>query len=317
MNGDGHVQQTALQQYLTNNPSYQLGSLIEGVVVGVHYPDDATNQSKVCVEYDVDPTSVFGMTRLYRVPRGDISGGIDDRDDSILRAADATVGSGAFKPDTTPSGGAQEAATPRYQTTGDRVLVGFINNNVYRPVILGVLTHLYARNSSGQPLKDVKGNVIAGKDKRKRVRRTRHRGTEMVMDEQGNVTVNFAKTPDQNGRDTNDQKALRLNIGDFEIRIDNSSSPTTCEFKVKDGNTILKFTKDGFEVGATGLEPMVLGNKLETLLNAVLDDLSSHQHIGNLGAPTPRVDGGAGATSLKAQVAPTKSDWAKVTKAKP
>lgn len=309
-----HVSQTALRT------SFETGvaapSLVEGVVVGIHYPDDTTNRSQVEVEYDVDVTSVVGMGRLRNVPRGDVAAGIDDGDDNILRVANEEASGGQWVPDGDSK--RRRPPTPRYQSSGDRVLVGFVNGNAYRPVILGVMAHFTSRMQvKKQPLKDVTGKTLAGASEKKRIRRTRHRGTEMVMDDSGNVTVNFAKTPDANGRETNDKKKLTLNIGDFEIRIDNSSSPTTCEFKAKGGGPILKFTKDGFEVGASGLEPMVLGETLKNLLDSILTDLATHMHVGNLGAPTPRVDGGAGAQALKAQTPTIKSDWAKVTKAKP
>lgn len=287
-------------------------ALIEGVVVGAHYPDDEKNRSKREMEYDVDVTSVFGMGRLRNVPRGDLGMGADDGDEHILRVANEEISGGQWVPDGDRK--SKRKPTSRHQSTGDRVLVGFVNGNPDRPVIIGVLTHVNTRvHGSGLPLKDVTGKNLP----KKPIRRTRWRGTEMVLDEKGNVVVNFAKTPDANGRDTDDKKKLTLNIGDFEIRIDNSTSPTTCEFKVKGGNTILKFTKDGFEVGASGLEPMVLGETLKNLLDSILTDLATHMHVGNLGAPTPRVDGGAGAQALKAQTPTIKSDWAKVTKVKP
>jgi hypothetical protein len=306
--GTGHVPQTALRRSLSVNENYQATALIEGVVVAVHYPEDTTNTSKVQVEYDVDPTSVFGMGRLRNVPRVDVLSGLDDGDDNILRVAAETWDGASFVPDGGSGQGSAEEPTARYETSGDRVLIGFVNGNAHRPVILGVLTHFFTRRT----LDDVTGKALPREGKL--FRRHRHRGTELVLDDKGNVTVNFGKTPDALGKDTDDKKTFTMNIGDFEIRIDNSASPTTCEFKKKGGAAIVSFTKDGFEVGPSG-ESMVLGDTLEKLLNDFMEAYNMHQHTGNFGAPTPLIPDKV--TALKSQVSGIKSDWAKVSKAKP
>ena len=304
----GYVAQSALQNPRDRTGSTSFTALIEAVVVFIHYPDDSTNRSKVEVEYDLDVTSMFGLGRLRNVPRVDIAAGVDDGDDNILRCADAAVGSGTFVADGDSK--SRNKPTPRYETTGDRVLVGFVNGNPNRPVIVGVLTHFNSRlHKKGEPLKDVKGKALPKGNKL--IRRTRHRGTEMVLDDKGNVVVNFAKLPDIDGNETKDEKKLTINIGEFEIRIDNTSSPTTCEFKVKDGGTMLKFSKDGFEVGPSG-QPMVLGTKLTDLLKKILKNYNAHQHTGNFGAPTPLIP-----DELVSEQVDIISDWAKVSKAKP
>lgn len=310
---NGHVAQAALAKPFKIPSATMYGALVEGVVVNVHYPDDASNRSKVEMEYDVDVTSVYGLGRFRNLPRVDVAAGVDDADDNVLRAADGTVGDGEWVPDGDSK--SKKKPTPRYQSSGDRVLVGFINNNPNRGVIVGVLTHFASRvHTSGQPLKDMNGDTIAGGSKRERIRRTRHRGTEMVIDDKGNVKVIFGKTPNQKGKDTDDKKKLTITIGDLQVVIDNSSSPTKVDFKLKDGNSIASMTKDEFKLGAAD-EPMVLGNKLASLLTDFINAYNVHQHTGNSGAPTPMIPDAM--ISKAAEVPNTLSDWAKLSKAKP
>lgn len=313
---NGHVSQTALDRHITNNENYSFNTLIEGVVVGIHYPSEDENRGKNEVEYDVDPTSVFGMGRIRNVTRADIAAGLDDGEDNILRCADGAVGTAQWQSDTDPpqkGGIAGKKPTPRYNSNGDRVVVGFINGNAYRPVILGVRRHFYTRmHPVGEPLKDINGKALSQAGAL--LRRTRHRGTEMVIDEKGSVTVTFGKTPDNAGKDTDDKKTLTLNLGKLTLLIDNANDPTTFEVKIKDGASILKLNKDSFNVGHDG-ESMVLGEKLESLLNNFLTAYSTHTHTGNLGAPTtPPV---VPVSDIQSSVPNIKSTWAKVSGSKP
>lgn len=249
---------------------------VEGVVVGIHYRDDKTNRSKKEIEYDVDVTSMFNLGRLFNVPRTDVMAGIDDGDDNVLRRANTTVGNDQWVAD--GGRGQRTKPTPRYASDGDRVIVQFINGNPHRPVITGVLTHF----SSRRKFEKLDGTALP-KDG-SLIRRKRHRGTEMVMDEKGNVEVVFGKTPDEKGKDTDDKKKLTIIIGDFTVEIDNSVSPTVMHIKGPDGD-VFKLTKDGLELGVSPSDHMALADKCKTefdkvytALSGVISKHNSHVH---------------------------------------
>jgi len=265
------------QASVTRNDNFEMPYRLEGVVVGIHYPTDSTSVSKSDIEYDVDITSATNLGRLYNVPRVDQSGGLDDGDDTVLRVAKTTVGSAPFEAESTPG----KPRTPLAETDGDRVLVSFINGSIQRPVIDGVVRH----RSSRRQFKDAEGKELP-KDG-KLFRRTTHRGTETVLDDNGNVIITLGKTPDIKGNPTNEDKFVRINVGDFIITIDNQTSPTTVSFRVKDGGTVLSFTPDTFDIGGPSAQPMALGPKVTAFIDEILTKLISHTHIGNLGAPTP------------------------------
>lgn len=234
--------QTALHQSVTDNENFNLNTLVEGIVVNLRYPNslDPQKRSKSTfeIEYDVDVTSIFGMGRLYHVPRGDVTAGVDDGDDNILRVADAAINQTNFIAD----GGPGTPPTPRYKTTGDRVLVGFINGNAHRAVIIAVLTHPGVR----RPWQDMAGQALPVDGTR--IRRARHRGTETLFDASGNVTVNFGPTPNINGSPTNANKVAKLILGDFTVTIDNTVTPTAITFATS-GGAVLKLTSSDFTVG--------------------------------------------------------------------
>lgn len=273
----GDVTQGALRQ--SPPVGTVIDRLIEGVVVFAHYPDDSTNQSKVTMEYDVDPTSVYGMNRLRNVARGDVAAGIDDGEDNVLRVAVGTANGQTVVLD----GGQNGRPTPRYETDGDRVIVGFINGSVSRPIILGVLPHFYPRmRERGKPLKDVRGQPLP---KGALFRRMRHRGTELVLDQKGNVTLVLGKTPDRNGKDTDDKKTLTLVLGDFTAVIDNTTSPTTVKVTGPNG-AVFKLTKDGLEIGVSPTDYVALASLVKqeiTALRGTVDALvtkfNTHGHV--------------------------------------
>lgn len=313
-NGGVDVGQSSLANAEAAATDLLFPALIEGVIVQVHYPEDASNKSKFEVEYDVDPTSL-DYPRIRNVPRGDLFGGIDDGDDAILRVASSpnADGTSEFVKDTSPG----SSPTPRYESTGDRVLVGFVNSSYSRPVIVGVLTHKRTRKG----LKDVSGKDLPRGQKL--FRRTRHRGTELVLDENGNASLTFAKVPGPNGRDTSSKKTLTIVIGDFKVVIDNSSSPTTMTIQNPNGDALFKVTKDAFEVGTSGLESMVMGDALTTFLNHVKTAVNTHTHTpGALVSPSGAVTGNTGPpmsipTPPLNDTVDVKSTWAKVSKSKP
>lgn len=95
-----------------------------------------------------------------------------------------------------------------------------------------------------------------------------------------------------------DGKALAtMKIGDFDVTIDNSESPTTATFKTDDGN-VFKLTKDGLELGVNPSDKMALASlvkneiqKVRDTLNGLVTTFNAHQHPvtsapGTSGPPT-------------------------------
>jgi len=216
------VQQSCLQGTdIRGNPDrypiFNYNVVIEGVVVGIHYPGDPQNRSGKEIEYDVDPTSCL-MRRLSNVIRADGGSGVDEADDTVLRAAKNSVQQGqAVNMD--GSAGPPVGYTPRLSMDGDKVLVTFVNANVQRPVIIGVLKH--PLNKVG--FTDVRGEkLLTGADL---VRRVRHRGTEFVVDADGNMSVDFGPHPDPQSQ-VGEKKKLTIHLGSMDLVFDNTGTST-------------------------------------------------------------------------------------------
>ncbi len=93
-----------------------------------------------------------------------------------------------------------------------------------------------------------------------------------------------------------DKQKLTIKIGDFEVIIDNSSSPTTAHFKTDDGD-VFKLTKDGLELGVEPDDFVALSTptnddlaELHDKLDALVTKFNAHKHqvsgIATAGGPT-------------------------------
>lgn len=220
-----------------NSPTFRVYAPVEGVVVGIHYPSDKTNLSKREIEYDVDPTSVPGMGRIHNAPRGQMSSGYEDGDQSPLRAASLCVSGGSFNKD-----GGSERPTPRYATDGDRVLVLFVNGNVHRPIIVAVLAH-----AAATPHVDARGKDLP-KDS-KLFRYWRHKGTDCLVNERGDVLVDLAEHPDEDGG-IKDKKKLEVKFGGFTLTLDATGDKP--EMRVESGTVHLLLSEKTFNVKVSG-----------------------------------------------------------------
>jgi hypothetical protein len=126
---------------------------------------------------------------------------------------------------------------------GDRVLLIFVNGNINRPVNIGVLKH----PKSKVDVKDVRGKTLLDGDKL--IERSRHRGTEVVHDEKGNVRVDFGPDP----KSKKEEKTGTLHIGDLDVVVDSTKSPTEVRIANKDGGEmIITVTKNDFKVKVPG-----------------------------------------------------------------
>lgn len=91
---------------------------------------------------------------------------------------------------------------------------------------------------------------------------------------------------DLNVRWAFDGKSLMtVKIGDFEVTIDNSASPTVAHFKTDSGD-VFKLTKDGLELGVSPSDMMALASlvkseisKLRDTVNSNASTFNSHDHI--------------------------------------
>jgi hypothetical protein len=114
-------------------PAYGLHFAVEGVVVGVHFPQDSTNISKTEMEYDVElsATLLRGYGRLSNVPSAVGIHGIDADQEYILKPAALVIPSGVLD---------LNAHGPCQDTDGDRVIVQFLNGQFNNPVITNLLS---------------------------------------------------------------------------------------------------------------------------------------------------------------------------------
>ena len=122
---------------------YAAGIVVEGIVVAVYRPGDRPgredfdeNQS-VSVSVDVLVTEPRLKTVLRDVPILRQSAGVDNHEAWEPQPATRVISSSAtFVFDGAGSGNADP-----HDTDGDRVLVGFVGNDLNRPVVLGQLDH--------------------------------------------------------------------------------------------------------------------------------------------------------------------------------
>lgn len=231
------MSQAALDAFASaKSESCNFPLLVDGVVVAVHYPDDADkHRCGFQIMYDVEPVSTPGLPVIPNAIFLRMSSGYQDGDEMVLRAASKNIDGSKLESDNNTG-----KHSNLLGTDGDRVIVGFLNGNFNCPVILGVLPHAL----SELELKDSYGNDFP---RDKLIRRTSHRGTEVYANERGDVTVNFADHPEDKG--VADKKQLKVHVGDLDVIVDNKESPSTVQIANKDGGSLLlKLDKDHLEV---------------------------------------------------------------------
>lgn len=110
-------------------------SMLEGQVVKVHFIDDATNQSKKYVEYNVVARDAKGGTVTYQNCRyvQDISG-YNDFSETILEPNDAALQ------------GKLDSANFASNMNGAMVILAFLDKSFSKPIIIGGFPH---RKNSG------------------------------------------------------------------------------------------------------------------------------------------------------------------------
>jgi hypothetical protein len=73
---------------------------------------------------------------------------------------------------------------------------------------------------------------------------------------------------------------VTLKIGDFEVIIDNTSSPTSASFKTEDGD-VWKLTKEGLELGLDHDDKMALAQKTKDEIEALRDAVNTLKNTFN------------------------------------
>lgn len=104
--------------------------LLEGQITKIHYTDDATNQSKLYVEYDVLARDANGGTVTYRNCRNgrDVSG-FNDFEEQVLEANEVALA------------GKLESGNIAKNMNGTMVVLAFFDKSVDKPVIIGGFPH--------------------------------------------------------------------------------------------------------------------------------------------------------------------------------
>ena len=84
---------------------------------------------------------------------------------------------------------------------------------------------------------------------------------------------------------------------DIRLQSQNSGASLT----IRPSGDIVINTDGNIKIGSKdATEPVVLGERLKSVLETLIDQIVSHTHIGNMGAPTSPPVNAAGFTSLKA-----------------
>lgn len=155
------------------SPHFSLVGIREMLVIDTRYVDDtdpqslaSSNQTRSVVEYSCRDLMTGEV--IHGVRRLTTRGGIDAGDEEVLHHANNLL------PDAKQSPAFSKASAAR-DVDGDRVLVGFIEGSLHRGVILGSLHHpkaaYGAKRSDGER------------------RYTLHKGTSIVIDKEGNYTI--------------------------------------------------------------------------------------------------------------------------------
>lgn len=139
-------------------------SLCMATVLLARYPDEPLNPRPNEVTYDI----VFHNTRKRRnhVSMMNLKSGVTDGDENVLHPSFLDFA----------SSNAFSLVSGNLDTLlGDRVVVGFMNGDSVRPVILGCLTSKF---------NTYKGSITKGER-----RFMQHKGTTVEIDQLGNVTI--------------------------------------------------------------------------------------------------------------------------------
>jgi uncharacterized protein involved in type VI secretion and phage assembly len=189
---------------------------------------------------------------------------------------------------------------------GDLVLVTFVGGNLNAPIIIGRLYNdedrppinqeqeflLQHNLAEGGSLKiDAEGvitltskneeNVITVKDEE--ITAAREKASVTVKDEEIVTATDKASITVKGGDVTLKNEQCQVVLSGSNITIDNGS----CKITIAGGGITLDAGSSGVEVTSQGL--IQIGAREKNLANAVADNddiiLSTHTHLGNLGAP--------------------------------
>jgi len=156
----------------TREDVYRKGSeLMLGQIERVYFTDDVESKSKQFIEYDVSVRDATGGQHTIKNARKlELLGGSNDFDETILEPSEFS-----FE-------GKLDESTLFRNKNGTLVIVGFYNNSLEKPVIIGSLTHL---------------SRIGG-TKAEGIRKTgEYRGFQWTINKEGELeaTFNGAKFP--------------------------------------------------------------------------------------------------------------------------
>lgn len=162
------------------------GYITRAVVLKTYYTDDPSwdvnrgvaADSVKCLACDVRAYGRAGTRPLYRVPVCQNVAGIFDEDSYTPRGAAQHIDGGALVTFTDSDSGT--APTPAELMDGDHVLVAFLENDPFQPVVLPFCLPHPARKNP--PVSD---------DGRRR--RIRFNGTLIEFDKEGNITVDASE----------------------------------------------------------------------------------------------------------------------------
>lgn len=213
---------------------------VRGQVIAEYYVDDEGNRDGETMVYDVI-VSHLGIA-LFRVPLLSDAGGIDNY--SYSSAIEPSTSNVNFQPFT-------NTAIDTRVCNGDTVMIFFIEGDVRKPVIWGVFPHNVsgATPASATPPIPTHPDPRPGKSKGK-VRKIRHQGMTVEIDNDGNITVDQTDTFNSLIKQVNQFKKIKFRLKapllstnqEIVQEIDNSASGTVL-FKFSAKNELGKKTE--------------------------------------------------------------------------
>lgn len=287
-------------------------SLYRAIVLQTFATDDPvrtgagrdTSQRLVDVECDVLLTKT--CVRLPRVPVMQRNHGVNDLHNvwiprpcaRVIREDGTTDLVRSLNLNSVSRRGAPVGAPPSFaDLDGDHVLVSFLEGDSERPVIVGAMTHSRTRRLvvSGDGWRE-DGSGAARGEVGENEYYTRHRGTEVRINEQGDMVLDLlGATTDENNQTPSS------NTGAFRVRVKGgTASRATIEV---DGTDVLEVFKQGSQVrvdlGQGAAQRLILGDDFRSFLNDWLTHVfAQHQHTaGTLVAGVTAVTGLSGAVS--------------------
>jgi hypothetical protein len=256
-----------------HDPKNVMGVMVEATVLKVYYADEDTRcgwtgAAQRAVTADVRTKSSPSRV-LARVPVLQLRHGLWDADIWVPREATQDIEGGQL------SDGGSVPATPAENTDSDEVLIGFIDNNPLRPVILPF--------TLGHPKSNVRATRANGC-----VRELRFQGTVLGWDQNGDFRIDTAGV-------------AKPQLGAAGAQVPNPGFGSQTLTAKSAAGAVLSLKIDASTgrllLGESATEPLVCGTLLVLAVNALIDAIKA---LKTAGSPTTQTVDPASQQQLEA-----------------